>query len=576
MPSSEPEEYCRRKARLTQDANGGWAQIEQVHTVKNRASTALHQCTAPLAKADKGENDTHRQLPGGDLQNSQRKPRPSPLNLAVEDYVQQQHLSTKREHSGYSEFEAADQERRLARMGLGGRQYHGERAIPQTTLPLPIPEPTNHLSPQTCVSKRTFVPQMQKQPKAQNQQNERPAYGPWMRKSTNDMRLDARARQEARERRAQQKREEQKVQLPAAKPGNSYPGPSRIAGPVRTVDTDDIERGIMSDLALSVQLKSKLAGQEAYRKYKEEERKREEEQRKATLSMSIHEATRTESVKQLLTSVRKAQEQKVEAAELEAADPVSLESEVLRAQSQQRHQDPKDAYGATRRFRERFWSMYSTNYPMAKKSTATHCSPSFDPTSIQPLIASPGHSKGAGGSPRHSRTPQREVIFDSSRKSDYRSATEAIDKVSGDLLESPKTASTQDKSSVVEPWMASKSPSREECVANDASVPLVSHKDQSVNAPKQDVSPLPVSQARETHMSPEVRPDREITESAVEVAPHGSLDMQMEWEEIDYSLEDDGWSDVEQDIEDDARAGKPDSSDVEWASDVASEAPFDF
>ena len=77
-------------------------------------------------------------------------------------------------------------------------------------------------------------------------------------------------------------------------------------------------------------------------------------------------------------------------------------------------------------------------------------------------------------------------------------------------------------------------------------------------------------------MSPEVRPDREITESAVEVAPHGSLDMQMEWEEIDYSLEDDGWSDVEQDIEDDARAGKPDSSDVEWASDVASEAPFDF
>ena len=174
------------------------------------------------------------------------------------------------------------------------------------------------------------------------------------------------ARKPAQQRRDEQKREQEKTQLPAAKPGNLYPRPSRISGPIRPVHDDDMERRTMSSMTLSMQPKSDEAYREACRMYHETNaRKKEEEWRKAAVSVPTPEPTRTESVKQLLSSVNKALEQKVEAAELEAADTECLEREALRAQSQQLRQDQNDANQAARQCGQSFWHEYSANYPTA-------------------------------------------------------------------------------------------------------------------------------------------------------------------------------------------------------------------
>ena len=180
------------------------------------------------------------------------------------------------------------------------------------------------------------------------------------------VRQEAEQRKLAQQRRDEQKREQEKTQLPAAKPGNLYPRPSRIFGPIRPVHDDDMERRTRSSMTLSMRLKSDEAYREACRTYHEKyARKKEEERRKAAVSVPTPEPTRTESVKQLLSSVNKALEQKVEAAELEAADTECLEREALRAQSQQLRQDQNDANQAARQCGESFWHEYSANYPTA-------------------------------------------------------------------------------------------------------------------------------------------------------------------------------------------------------------------
>ena len=362
LPAFELEER-RREFRLRPEDI--WARNGQVCPEDHYASIALHQCRFPLAKSDNGKDNTYQQLPGGIFQHSQRKPRPCPLNLAVEDRGQQQSLIMNHEQHGYLESESADQKRRAARTDLGGQYRGGEGTTTQTTFPPPTPEPTDHRFSRICVQNKGPTQQMQEQSKAPRQQSGTPSYRQWVQGVTNIIPLNSQARQEAAQRQfAQQKRDQQNVQLPAAKPGNQYPRPTRISGPARTVHNNDTERSVVSDLKLSVHLKSNMGYQEKYRMYKaEKERKREEEQRKAILSASTPEATGTESVKQLLASVNKVLEQKVEAAELEAADTKDSEVQAPQIQSQQPHRDPKDAYQDARKCGESFWHEYARSHP---------------------------------------------------------------------------------------------------------------------------------------------------------------------------------------------------------------------
>ena len=296
-------------------------------------------------------------------------PRPRSLNVAVDDRGQQQSLRMKHEQHGYLKFESADQKR-----NFGGQYCHGDGTTTHTTFPPPTPEPTDHHFSRNCVqNKKGPAQQVQEQPKAPRQQSETPSYRQWVPRVTNIVPLNAQARQEAALRQlAQQKRDQQIVRLPAAKPGNLYPRPSRISGPARTVHNDDMKRGVVSDLKLSVHLKSNMGFQEKHRMYQAEmERKREEEQRKAISSASTPEATRTESVKQLLASVNKVLEQKVEAAELEAADTEDLEAKAPRIQSQQSHREPKDAYQDARKCGESFWHEYVRSHPTSRPSNGT-------------------------------------------------------------------------------------------------------------------------------------------------------------------------------------------------------------
>ena len=383
LSAFELEEHHKRKACLKEDANDRWAQIERMHTVEKRAFTALHQCKFPPAKTNNGMENTYRQPSGGILRHSQPKPRPRPLDLANEDSGQRQSLGTRRSERGYLGFEIADQKRRVARMGLGGRQSHGESATPQKTLPLLIPEPTDHLFSRTCAPKVRPVQKLQGTSKVQELQKETLACGQLAQEHTNNVLLDVQASQEAGQRKhAQQKRELQKVQLPTAKPGNLYPGPTRIPGilpPIRIAHDDDMDRSIMSELALSVHLKSKMASQEAYRKYKEvNERKNREvdhEHRKAASSVPRSENTRTDSIERLLVRANKALEQKVEVAKVGAA---KTENETLRAQSQQPYKGPVDAYEASLRRGKLFWDKYDMSYRIPRQSDGIHRSPSLD------------------------------------------------------------------------------------------------------------------------------------------------------------------------------------------------------
>lgn len=585
LSAFELEEHHKRKACLKEDANDRWSQIERMHTVEKRAFTALHRCKFPPAKTNNGKENTYRQPPGGVLRHSQPKPRPRPLDLANEDYGQRQSLGTRRSERGYLGFEIADQKRRLARMGLGGRQSHGESAIPQKTLPLPILEPTDHLIfSRTGAPKVGPVQQMQSTSKVQEMQKETLACGQLVQEHTSDVLLEVQASQEAGQRKlAQQKREQQKVQLPTAKLGNLYPGPTRIPGilpPIRIVhDDDDMDQSIMSELALSVHLRSKMASQEAYRKYKEEKERKngkdEHERRKAASSVPRSENTRTEYFKYLLASTNKALEQKVEVAKVGAA---KTENETLRAQSQQPYKGPEDAYEASLRRGRLFWDKYDKSYPIPRQSDGTHCShslDSLDSASVEPLIASPDHPIGADEVVRHTGISPREVPLDLSRINDLRAAVEAIDKISGNLLESPKTSSGHEESPLPEPSTVSILRNREECAIKLASLSPVIYEDPSGKVPRQAVSPLPIAQAEHDDTSAETREDEASIEDGVEVAPLEDIDIRLSWEEVDDSLGDDGWSDVEQDLADNEWTASSSSSDVEWASDIASEGAFD-
>ncbi|KAL9066867.1 MAG: hypothetical protein Q9161_007286 [Pseudevernia consocians] len=545
LSAFELEEHHKRTACLKEDANDRWAQIERMHTVEKRAFTALHQCKFPPAKTNNGMENTYRQPSGGILRHSQPKPRPRPLDLANEDSGQRQSLGTRRSERGYLGFEIADQKRRVARMGLGGRQSHGESATPQKTLPLLIPEPTDHLFSRTCAPKVRPVQKMQGTSKVQELQKETLACGQLAQEHTNNVLLDVQASQEAGQRKlAQQKRELQKVQLPTAKPGNLYPGPTRIPGILRPIriahDDDDKDRSIMSELALSVHLKSKMASQEAYRKYKEvKERKNREddhEHRKAASSVPRSENTRTESIEHLLA-------------------PASLRRGKL------------------------FWDKYDMSYPLPRQSDGIHRSPSLDfhdSASVQPLITSPDHPIGADELAHHARISPREAPLDLSRMDDLHAAIEAIDKTSSILLESPETASGHEGSPLLEPSIVSILRNREEWATKAAGLSPVTYEDPPVKVPRQDVSLSPIPQAEHDDTSAEMREDEAKVEDAVEVALLEDIDIRLEWEEVDDSLGDDGWSDVEQDLVDNKWTVSPCSSDVEWASDIASEAAFDY
>ncbi|KAF6226199.1 hypothetical protein HO133_009065 [Letharia lupina] len=562
LSASELEEHRKRKACFQKEANDQWVKIEEMHMVEQRAFAALHQCKFPPAKANNGKDNTHRQLSGVVRQHSQPNSRPCPLNFANEEHEQQQSPRTRHDQRGYLEFEIADQKRRLARMGLGGQQSDGECSISQAALPLRMIDPKSHLSPRTCAPKGKHAQQMQEQSKAQEQQSETPPSGSWVHERISHILLDAQARHDAGQRNlAQQKREEQKVQLPAAEPGNLHPGPSRMSGiqpPVHTVHQDDVEQNVMSELALSVHLRSKMASQEAYRKYKEEkDRKKEEEERKAAVSVPRSEATRTGSVKQILASVKNPLEQKVEAAMVEAAKTEILQNEGLRDQSQQSQKGSEKAYETAIKYGESFWYKYDKSYPIPRQSN--------------------DHPTSADESARHSRISQREVPLYSSRTNDLRAAIEAIDKTSGDLLESPKRASGQNEPPLLfEPSTASISRNREKCIVNAADLSLLTLKYPSFKEFRQPVSPWPIPPGEQTDTSSESREDKANVEDAVEAAPLADVDIQLEWEEMDDSLGNEGWSDVEQDFVDSMWTGSSSSSDVEWASDVASEGAFDL
>ena len=474
-------------------------------------------------------------------------------------------------------------------MGLSGQQYHSERPISQTALSLPIPpvpsscfspetEPNYYLSPPTSVPNKKPVQQVQgRPPKAQKQQNQIPDSGNWERTVTNDALLNAR--------REDQKREQDKVQLPAAKPGSLYPRPSRIPGPLCIVSEDGKERNVFSDLRLSMHRHPNMAYREVYRRYTEEkERKKEEEQRKAALSVSAPEATRTESVKQLLTSVNKSLEHKVEAAELKAA---GTESEASRSQSpQQQYQGPEQASQAARSSVESFWHEYTASYPMARQSNSTHSTQIFDSTSPPPPATSPDPSKDADASTRRVGFSPRRKSVDSSLEKDYCAATEAIDKVPGDLLESPTTVSAQDESSSsssVGPSVVSTTLRNEEnrCTAKGSTtVPLVNVNH---NAPssisvseKRGASPPPIPQPGQTTglSTAELRrhDDRNVENPLGAEPLGGDVDIQLEWEEVvgdDDSLDgDESWSVVGREVGgyNDARRGSLSSEDVdgEW------------
>lgn len=502
---------------------------------------------------------------------------PRALDLATEERRQQYGLGTwHRQHANF-EVEIADQKRRAARTGLDVQLSYGEGVIPQTIPPLAMPDSTSHLFPRACAPNERSTQQMQAQPKAQKRQSETPACGQWVRELTNDAMLKARAGHEAGQRvLAQVKREQQKVKLPAAKPGNLYPGPSRISGilsPTRILQGDNTEQSIMSELAVSVHLKSKMASQEAYRKYQEEKKRKKEkdEERKAALSVPRPVATRTESVKQLLVSVNKVLEQQVETAPVEVAKTEGVELEALRAQSQQPHKEPEDAYEAGLKCGESFWNEYDKSYPIPRQSDGIHRFHSLGSALVQALTASPDHSLGAEESARHTGIPQTEVPLDSSRTTNLRAAVEAIDKTTGDLLESPKTASGQREPPLPEPSTVSSSRNRETCVVNVEGPSLVTHKDSSVKVPGQDVSPLSIPQAKQTDLRSR---DKESVEDAVKARPLGDVDIQSEWQEVDDVIGDHEWCDVEQDFADSVWTGSSSSSDVEWASDVASEGAF--
>ena len=518
---SEMEELRRLQARHAQEANGSWFGPEQFPITTIGGVTDLHQGTIPTVKAENGHGNIHPESLGEHYQYLQRNPRPNAPNLAVEDYGQRQCLGTRREYLGY---DSAEEAWRLER---DFQQYCKQQPVVQQAAPfISYPAPSNYLSSHAL--------------------------------------LNARIRQEAEQRKfAQQKRDQQKAQLPATKPGSLYPRPSRLSGPVRTVHDDDLKRRTMSSLPFSMQPKSREAYPEACRMYHDKlARKKEEERCKAAVSVPTPEPTRTESVKHLLSSVNKALEQKVEAAELETADAECPESEARQAQSQQLQQDQNDANRAARQCGESFWYEYSANYPKAGFSRMkSQCSQKSDSASAQPPIAAPGHPKGEEDLADRIRTCLRRSRVENSRETiGYHPATDAMDKVPGDRLESPRTASGQDGPSSLKSLAVSALWNRGKCATDGPRVPLASLENASAYVSEKRASSLPNPREKETNMG---RADngKKVEKARETVTLGDDGDLEAEWEEVDDDFGDEGWSHVEGD---------------EGASDIGSEGAFDY
>ncbi|CAD6592307.1 MAG: hypothetical protein ASARMPRED_006168 [Alectoria sarmentosa] len=596
LSASELEKHHRHKNCLKRHADDRWATIEPTRMVESRASTPSHKCKLPPAKVNNGKGNTHQQLSGKTLQHAQPQSSTCSMDLISEQRWQQQSLEPSREQHGYFEFEIADQKRRVARMGLGSQKSNGEGVIPQRIRPIRVPKPKNHVCSRTCALKEKPAQLMQEQSKTQKQQSETLGCGQWLQERTNNALLNAEGRQEARQRKvaehslenqkfARQKREQekgelQKIQLPPARPGNLYPGPTRISSnllPLRLMHDNKIDQSIMSELALSVHLKSKMASQGAYRKYKEEKerKKNEEEQRKATSSFPRSEATGTESVKQLLASVSKVLEQKVEVAELGAAKSKIAESATFEDQPPEPSKDREYAYEAGLKCGESFWHKFEESHPICRQSDGTQRPPSLDSAAARTLNSSVCRVGTEGLAP-DTQLSQRELSTGSSRTNELRAAVEAIDKTSGDLLESPKTASGQHEPLMLEPSAVPISRNMEKFAVHVADLSDAMYKNPSVKMLRHDVSPPATLQAEQADKSSKLRDDEEGEGEVVEASLHGDLGIQMEWEEVDDSLGDDEWSDVEQDFEDDVWTRNSSPLDLEWASDVVSEQAFEF
>ena len=582
---SELEEHHKRHASLQRYANG---HLELVRATENGPFTALRQRKVPPAKTNNGMDCTQPEQPSG-IQNSIARPRSRPLHYSSQNYREQQILDTRRELRGYTEFEISDQERRLARMGLGAQKCYGKGATPHTTPALPEPVPTSHRSLGIFVPERKPTQQIQEQPKAQVQYSKSPACCSLVQERTNDTLLKLQAGEEAGGQQSAQKDEQEMVQLPAAKPGSLYPGPSRISGTLHPLHAK-MEQAILSEVGNSVYLKPKLASQEAYLKYKEEERELEET-RKGALSApgSVSVATRTESVKRLLANVNKPLEQEVGAVGIEVADTRGVQNEAFHVQPREPHKRPVDAFKAADRHGESLWYDYNNGIRR---------SPRLGFPSEQPSKASPDHPAAATVADRsapQTGTIQRDAST-SSESSDVRDAVEAIDKTNGDLLGSPKTASGPGERPEYDLKPLSIKRYGTRIVVHLARVSLatlgkrsfdVSGQDVSgQDVSGQDVSPLPVPQPEQRDMISEFRippnaldalklvlvvdknESRGATESMEDTVEDAT---ESGWERIDDSLGDDEWSIVEQDSVDEVSTGSPSSSDMEWALDVDSE-----
>ena len=573
---SELEEHHKRHASLQRYAND---HLKLVRATENGPFTALRQHKILPAKTNNGKNCTQPEQSSG-VQNATARPRSRPLHIPSQNYREQQILATRREQRGYTEFEISDQARRLAR--FGAQKCYGKGATPHTTPALPKPVPTSHRSLGICIPERKPTQQIQEQPKAQVQYSKSPACCSLVQERTNDTLLKSQAREEAERQQSAQKCEQemvQKVQLPAAKPGSLYPGPSRISDTLHPLHAQ-MEQAILSEFANSAYFKSKLASQEAYLKYKEEERELQEK-RKGALSApgSVSVATRTESVKRLLANVNKPLEQEVGAVGVEVADTRSLQNKAFHVQSREPHKRPVDAFKAADRHGERLWYDYNNG---------TRRSPRLGFASEQPSKRSPDHPAAARVA--DTSAPQTETIQSdastSSESSDVRAIVEATNKTNGDLSGSPKTASGPGKPTEVNLKPLSIKRYGNRIVVHLARVSLATLGKRSFDVSRQDVSPLPVYQpeqrdtSSESRMAPtavdalklvlvvdntESRGATESMEDTVEDA------IQSGWERIDDSLGDDEWSVVEQDSVDEVSTGSPSPSDMEWALDVDSE-----
>lgn len=541
---SELEGHHKRLASLQRYAND---HLELVRATENGPFTALRQRKIPPTKTNHGKNCTQTQQSSG-IQHTSARTRSRPLDIPSQNYREQQIPGPRRDQRGYTEFEISDHERRLARMGLVGQKCYGKGATPHTTPALPEPVRTSR-SLRICVPEEKPTQQMQERAKAQVQYSETPACCPLVQEQNNNALLKTRAREEAGQRIFAQKCEQemvQKVQLPAAKPGTLYPGPSRISGTLPPLHAS-MAKTLLYEIENSVYLKSKLASQEAYLKYKEEERDLEEKRKGASsVPGSVPVATRTESVKRLLANVNKPLEQEVEAVGDEGAETRGVPDEALRVQSRQSH-------------RRRSPRLHPTAAIMADRSAP------------------------------HTETIQREPS-PSSESSNVRTAAEAIDETNGELLGSPKAESGQENSQPVNLKPLSIKQYGTKVVVHLARVSLATSGNRSFEVSTQGVFPLPVPQPEQKDMSSELR----VAPNAIDAlklvlvvdnaepqgAPESVNDVvenaiQSGWERIDDSLGDDEWSVVEQDSVDDVSTRSPSSSDTEWAFDVVSEGRSD-